>query len=372
MDLILENKTSRFHNFIFSETFPGNIPRHAALWIVRFLFFFFIVWFNEYYKMMDVKAKIIHISDLLFIHIGLEIFFCYSVIYFLIPKFFHKKKYLTFILLVACICIIDLCISFYVIYALFDLERFSDDKVFNIFWGDTLNFLTMGPSCICIFFIIVRTLKAHYFENERKRLILRENGLAEFQLLKSQIHPHFLFNTLNNIYYFILAKPEKAKELIKKLEEILQYMIKECGLPAVPLSSEINLINDYFELEKVRYEDLDVELKITGDCSNKMIAPLLMIPFIENSFKHGTSKMLRDPWIKLFIQADEEMLHFTLTNNKPPETSLSKKSGIGLSNVKKRLGLLYAEKHYLLVEPTVNTFTVNLQVPLGHRQKIIT
>ena len=295
MNFALEDKKGWLYDFIFSKKFPKNIQRHACLWLVRFLFFFFIVWFNEYYKLMSLQAKIIHISELLIIHLALEIFFCYTIIYFFIPKYFNAKKYVLFSLFIFCICIIDLGISFYVIYGLFDLARFSYDKVFNIFWGDALNFLTMGPSSVCIFFIIVKTLKAHYLENEKKKLILKENAMAEFQLLKSQIHPHFLFNTLNNIYYFILTKPEKAKRLIKKLEKILHYMITECELPAVPLSREINLINDYVELEKVRYEELEIEVKITGECSNKMIAPLLMIPFIENSFKHGTSKMLKTP-----------------------------------------------------------------------------
>jgi LytS/YehU family sensor histidine kinase len=131
------------------------------------------------------------------------------------------------------------------------------------------------------------------------------------------------------------------------------------------------MINDYFELEKVRYNDLDIELVLTGDYTNKMIAPLLMIPFIENSFKHGTSKMLRDPWIKLFIQADEEMLHFTLANNKPAGTRMDQKHGIGLSNVKKRLAILHPEKHYLTIEPTENTFTINMQIPLEQENKTV-
>jgi len=143
-------------------------------------------------------------------------------------------------------------------------------------------------------------------------------------------------------------------------------MITECELPEVPLTDEINLINHYVELEKVRYEELEIEVKITGECNDKMIAPLLMIPFIENSFKHGTSKILKGPWIKLFIQADEEMLHFTLTNNKPAE-SIENKKGIGLINVQKRLELLYTNEHYLLIEPTLHTFTVNMQVPLTRK-----
>ncbi len=89
-----------------------------------------------------------------------------------------------------------------------------------------------------------------------------------------------------------------------------------------------------------------------------------MIPFVENSFKHGTSKMLKDPWIKLFIQADEDILHFTLTNSKPANEIVNVKGGIGLNNVKKRLELLYPSHHLLAIESSVNTFTVNMQIPL--------
>jgi LytS/YehU family sensor histidine kinase len=232
-------------------------------------------------------------------------------------------------------------------------------------WVGIASYISRGVP-IPLVFIMIKMLKTWYLKEKEKDTLIKENANAELQLLKAQVHPHFLFNTLNNIYFFILTNTKKAQGLVKKLEKILQYMITECDQPVVPLSREIDLINDYFELEKVRYYDLDIELKITGDCTNKMIAPLLMIPFIENSFKHGTSKMLREPWIKLFIQADDEILHFSLTNNKPNETIVNKKNGIGLSNVKKRLELLYAKEHYLLIEPTINTFTVNMQIPLTH------
>jgi LytS/YehU family sensor histidine kinase len=222
-----------------------------------------------------------------------------------------------------------------------------------------------NPPLICGLLLSLKKIKDWYRKQNENKILARENANAELQLLKAQIHPHFLFNTLNNIYFFILSEPAKAEDLVAKLENLLYYMINECNATAVPLEKEINLINNYFELEKVRYGDrLDVEMTITGDYDNKMIAPLLMIPFIENSFKHGTSKMLRDPWIKLFVQADEEVLHFTLANNKPAEISKDKKHGIGLSNVKKRLAILHPGNHYLTVEPTENTFTVNMRIPL--------
>jgi LytS/YehU family sensor histidine kinase len=107
-----------------------------------------------------------------------------------------------------------------------------------------------------------------------------------------------------------------------------------------------------------------MQLEIAGDCNGKVITPLLMIPFVENSFTHGTSKILREPWIKLFIQVDDDMVHFSLTNSKPAEEEVHHKGGIGLFNVKKRLELLYPAEHLLVIESTKNTFTVNMQIPI--------
>lgn len=286
---------------------------------------------------------------------------CYFVIYWLIPAFLYKKKYFLFFTGFIISAIAALYCVAVVTYNRFD---------FLSVWMGIISYVSRGFPVICLVFII-KMLKTWYIKEQEKDTLLKENLNAELQLLKVQVHPHFLFNTLNNIYFFILSNPLKAKFLVKKLEKILQYMITECEEPLVSLSNEIALINDYLELEKVRYENLDIEIRITGDCTNKMIVPLLMIPFIENSFKHGTSKMLKDPWIKLFIQADEEVLHFILANNKPAEILPDKKHGIGLSNVKKRLAILHPKKHYLTIEPTENTFTINMQIPLEQENKTL-
>lgn len=368
MEQSLKIKHARLYNFIFSESYPQRWYRHIALWTFRLLFFFFVVWFNEYFKLMTFKTRISHTLIFSAIIISLELFFVYTTIYFLIPKYFYAKRYFLFSLFVLLLSVTGLSISFYCIYAFFDVQRFSNEKIFNILWGDVLNFLTMGPPVVCIFFLIVKMLKAHYLENEKKKIILAENADAELQLLKAQIHPHFLFNTLNNIYFFIFSNPQKAKSLINKLEQLLYYIIHECNQPSVLLSAEINMIQDYLALEKVRYGPrLDMHVEISGDLDNKIIAPLLMIPFVENSFKHGTSNMLRNPWIRFIVQADEDMLHFTIANGKPADELEKSNGGIGLNNVRKRLELLYPSNHFLLIEETDNTFTVNMQIPLEQR-----
>ena len=149
------------------------------------------------------------------------------------------------------------------------------------------------------------------------------------------------------------------------LEDMLHYMIEECEEPLVSLDKEIAILRDYFELERIRYgNSIDMQFEIAGDYDGKVISPLLMIPFVENSFKHGTSKILREPWIRLFVQADDDVVHFSLTNSKPAEEAAKGKKGIGLGNVRKRLELLYPAKHLLVIESTTNTFTVNMQIPI--------
>jgi LytS/YehU family sensor histidine kinase len=195
---------------------------------------------------------------------------------------------------------------------------------------------------------------------------MSENAKAELELLKSRIHPHFLFNTLNNIYSFILNKSPQASAHLIKLSDMLRYMVTECHQPMVPLEKEITMIQNYFGLEQTRYGNhLDVQVDIKGESREMFIAPLLLIPFVENSFKHGTSKMLNRPWIKLSIDIQHEQLQLSLINSKPVRNQEDlAKGGIGLTNVKKRLRILYPGEHQLKLESASDYFGVYLQVPL--------
>ena len=197
-------------------------------------------------------------------------------------------------------------------------------------------------------------------------ILVRENIQSELQLLKAQIHPHFLFNTLNNIYSFTLTGSPQAAGLVDKLSGMIDYITIEGERSLVTLEKEIQLINDYIGLEKVRYGDrLDMQVEINGNYEDRLIAPLLMIPFVENCFKHGASVMRGQQWIRLSIHIKEDQLDFNLSNSKPPQTiDGNNKKGIGLTNVQKRLELLYPGKHFIKIESTSNTYMVRLQVSL--------
>jgi LytS/YehU family sensor histidine kinase len=293
--------------------------------------------------------------------------FCYIVVYFFVPRFTKKEKFSQFIT--------TLLFSFFLLYlATFVWFRYVRvdpamnslplSAFFYYSFYTNINFTGTVPTC-CLM-LAIKYYKNWYIKQQRSEQLSRENIQAELQLLKAQVHPHFLFNTLNNIYSFVLNKDNRAAELVDKLAGMIDYMRTEGENSLVPLEKEIRLIKDYVGLEKVRYGDrLDLQVDISAEDQHKLIAPLLMIPFVENSFKHGTSQMLRRPWVKLEITCVANQLFFNLSNSKPSVMPSNKSiKGIGLNNVKKRLQLLYPGKHQLNIYSTDDSFRVNMQILL--------
>jgi hypothetical protein len=295
----------------------------------------------------------------------LEIIFTYPVVYYFIPAFFNKGRYSIFTLAVLSLASLTYCIfCFYVL----SLNSLPDDQKLVAWWHYSMFFISESVLAGCAIFLTLKMLKDYYKKMEEKATLAKENADAELQLLKAQVHPHFLFNTINNIYAFILTKPVVAEELVSKLSDTLRYMIIDCDSALVPLEKELSMLQDYITLEKVRYgERLTTTINITGGSpKNKMITPLVMIPFAENAFKHGTSRMLENPWIELYIHIDEKMMNFRLINGKPASGKKfsNGKSGIGINNITKRLELLYPNGHQLQINNQVDRFSVLLNVPI--------
>ncbi|MDO9374874.1 MAG: sensor histidine kinase [Ferruginibacter sp.] len=234
-----------------------------------------------------------------------------------------------------------------------------------VYWFTLISFFTRLPMILCIV-IAIKTLKNFYIKSQENRQLTRENANAELQLLKAQIHPHFLFNTLNNIYSFALNKSTEASDLVEKLSDTIHYMITDCNTAFVPLEKEIKMLQDYIDLERVRYGSrLEMGLDIQRDHTGKLIAPLLMIPFVENCFKHGSSMATGQQWINLSIDVQNNVMDFKIANSKPVQAAYpNEKHGIGLQNVKKRLALLYPGKHQLNISCTDNVYSVQMQIQL--------
>jgi len=365
------------HDFIFSNNRRYGISRHICFWLGWFVFAG-IVQINfgpdQQFGLVDtIRFQ----SVRSFTRMPSIILFCYLIVYFLIPRFIGKEKktkQLPVLLFLSLILLyLTTLITLFVGHEIFHLNPFIKKwpawtYLFNSFYSN-INFTGAVPTCCLI--LAIKYYKNWSIKQRRSQQLSRENIQAELQLLKAQIHPHFLFNTLNNIYSFVLTADRRAAELVDKLAGMIDYMRTEGENALVPLEKEISLIKDYTGLEKVRYGDrLDLRVDVKGDYQHKMVAPLLMIPFVENCFKHGASIMRGNQWIHLTIDITASELDFRLCNSKPHNPPVQRnKKNIGLMNVKKRLLLLYPGKHFLEINSTDNIYDVHLRLTL--QQEII-
>ncbi len=220
----------------------------------------------------------------------------------------------------------------------------------------TLNYaiITMlGELYVVAFATAIKVTNDWLRENSKLHDLEKRQLTTELKFLRSQVSPHFFFNTLNNIYSLTLEKSNKAPEVILKLSELMRYLLYATRKRKQDLKSEIDCIQNYIDLERIRFNDsLQIDVGISGDLENKMIAPMLLVPLIENCFKHGASKNIGNMRIVLDIDVDQDFLYFKVSNtipaNKENNKVATRSGGIGLSNVKKRLELGYGPEEYNL------------------------
>jgi len=195
---------------------------------------------------------------------------------------------------------------------------------------------------------------------------------AQIRILMAQIHPHFLFNTLNNIYSQAQEESPRSAKMLMELGSILRYVLDEGAKEEVPLENELQMIKDYIHLEMIRYDEkLDIHVSFPEIRDDVYIAPLLLLPFIENCFKHGTSKIIEHPWINLSIELDELSLKMKLMNGKKRKDGEAPgRQGKGIENVSSRLNLLYKDKHQLEIKEDDEVFIVNLRIDLDRKDPI--
>jgi len=298
----------------------------------------------------------------------------YFVVYFLVPKYLLKKLYKSFILYTIYTLILSIyAIILSVLFALVYLADLNPENASPI--TKTLPFIILGVFFV-VLIVVTLSLILHNYKSIVKNEDLKNKILQtqlqlkeqELKLLKMQIHPHFLFNSLNTIYGFALKKGDEAPEMILKLSNLLDYILYQIEKPTVFLENEINHLEDYITLEKLRFNDtLQVNLIKESAVENINIAPMMLIPFVENSFKHGAiiDGVLV---VKILIKNLNDTLYFEVENSiidKP-----NNEAGIGIENIKKRLVMLYPNAHTLIIENNNDTFKVGLTIELNKLKSI--
>lgn len=219
----------------------------------------------------------------------------------------------------------------------------------------------------CIYPILIKITENWIIDQKLKAELINQKQSSELALLKFQLSPHFLFNTLNNIYSLVYQKSDNAPEAVMKLSEIMRYMLYDTSTDKVPLDKEITYLRSFNELQQLRIKNENfVQMEVEGTTSNIFITPMLLIPFVENAFKHGDKKV-ESPGIRIHIKVENKTVYFTSKNFLAKDSVRQKDDvgGIGLQNVKRRLDLLYPDKYTLLIEEEDNLYNVKLTLDLN-------
>ena len=369
-------------HFIFSEKRSDRIKRHLLFWIALSVYFALLQAANP-----TLKPTSSYISNLpaaftrSFVMQIPQAFSAYTILYLVLPWYFKKRQLLAVVLLL---------IVTWVVCAFLNIQ--VSEKLLPAFSGwilpDNLyRYLDVAPKpplFIALFAVtkgvlfgagflfMLRYVKQWYMKEQRNMQLQKENTESQLKLLTAQVHPHFLFNTLNNIYSQTQTDSPKGSKMIMELSDMLRYILAEGGKALVPLNKELAMIQDYINLEKIRYGNkLDLHLSIPNDTSNLQISPLLLLPFVENCFKHGASRFLNSPWINLKIEINGRLLTMKLMNGKESQQqNLQQKSGTGINNVRQRLQLLYPGTHMLQINDEADVFVVNLSIELSEEKPV--
>ncbi|UCG27155.1 MAG: histidine kinase [Bacteroidales bacterium] len=343
--------------------FRKRLFRHGLFWTGNLIFFVVIYFLTE-----SGKGLFLYSVKIAFIFLLLAILF-YIHQRTLVPRYYRKKRYwlytgylLSGILLFT---VLKYIFKFYVFHEVAD-ETFIAENLGSVFAATF--YIVIGS--IISGFLRYNREKIHYQEMAMKLKESEKQKLeAELVALKAQVNPHFMFNTLNNIYSLSLDKSEKAPAMILKLSDLMSYTLYDCKEEKVDISEEIRFVENYFELEKVRLDDnVKIDLEVSGNIPNIKIAPLLFIPFIENAFKHGINTEPRDPFIRvLFDFGKKDHFIFRIENRKikGAENGNRNPEGIGITNSRKRLNLLYPGKHRLDITNNQDIFMVELEIELS-------
>jgi two-component system, LytTR family, sensor kinase len=334
--------------------FKNRIFQHVIFWLAH------LVFYGTLYGSFEDKYRQTFTEEL--IYLPGKLVFTYFTLYFLLPRFLLTGRYGIFILgFLASSLVVGLWqryIAYTVHYPMY-YQQGLGDPFFHV--GKIIKMI-VGVYPITFAAVMLKLLK-YWYTNQKAQLVLKEEKLqAELKFLKTQIHPHFLFNTLNNLYALTLKKSERAPDMVLKLSELIDYMLYECSGDAVSLEKEIKFIQNYIDIEKMRYgEKLDVDLQVIGDIHDRAIAPLIILPFVENCFKHGASESLIQSWVKIRIEVHPDTIIVKVENSKA-ENGQGRKEGIGIQNVTRRLDLLFPGRYTLKVVNEAATFLVILTV----------
>ena len=333
----------------------GKIILHSLFWILFFIYLFAEL-LSSSGKNCDIYCHLLDNT----VYLLCTMTGVYINAYFFIPKFLYRRKFILYIICFITVAVFTGSIKLYVYNFILD----AGDIITSGLWQTLLYWL-----CRDIFEIAaissIKIASDWIITANKLRQKEKQELQAEFRFLKAQVNPHFIFNTLNNIYFLINKNSAQAGEAIISLSNILRYRIYEPGETGSTIENELQCITDLIELEKLRLDPTTkIEFTIEEKFANHQIEPLLFIPFVENSFKHFKENK-SGKWLKINFKLDKDQIEFSCINsNTPTKKSNMTDHGIGIKNITSRLKLIYPNKHNLVIKDTDQTYEVYLTIKI--------
>lgn len=361
----------QWHEFIFSEQRNHKLLRHFVFWTLWWLYFLFCFFLFQQ-PIRNSRLKYLtpgdHLPPKTFLLILLFALACYPLIYFILPKIIKGKwmQGTAYFILLCTLLYIASDFLYWEIFSFIDFSFGSSKANYSVtrFWP-AINLGLMNFAKVAAAATIIKYLKYWWLKQKEGQRLEKEKVNTELQLLKAQVHPDFLFKTLNNIYNHALSSSPRTSGMLLKLSDLLSYMLYECNRSTVALEKEIEMMKEYMQLEKIRYNDEpEMQVSIKGELNDKRIVPFLLLPFIENSFNY-CKQMTEQFWINMDIRMEGDNFSMKLTNGIAesfPDQSLLNTNG--LANVQKRLSLLYPGIHELKMTTEQEMFIVLLNIRL--------
>ena len=342
-----------WHDFIFSYKPADRIRRHLVFWLLWWIYFA-----ATYYYYVQVGLQKIAFGELstililkTFLLLVVHIVSCYIFIYFLLPRYLLKAKYLSLsagIILLAAFLLVTGYFIHSVVFPYIDaVYNYNAAESNSTPWWTSINSVLLTAPKIIAAATAIKLVKRWYIKQKEKEKVEKEKLITDLKLLKAQVRPGFLFSSLDHIYNYTKNKSPQAQELLLKFSDLLSYLLYECDDPGVLLGKELAMMKEYMFIEKIRFgKTLEMEIVVKGNAGNKKIAPLLLLPFIENSFRQCNSHA-EQSWINLELSIEDYMLTMKLMNGVDIEKTEQKVFSDEIINVQKRLQLLYPGNHEL-------------------------
>ncbi len=335
----------RIYDFFYNNKF----------WLFRHALFWSFIYIDELLSFIGIVEPVP--LDQFMVGFFLDAVMVYFNLYYLIPKFFNEKKISSYILFTGLSLIINIILVVGIFYHVDEYEEL--ELVYDLIFALAFTSGLLGLA------IAAKISKINFTKQKELRELEYVKHEAEVNNLKKQINPHFLFNVLNNMYVQSKESPTEVPETILKLSDLMRYQTYDASKNEVALSKEIEFINQYIDFEKMRREHLQVSIDSHGSMNNISIPPLLFLSFIENACKHSSGTTSNKDWIHIKWSKENDKLIFDCSNSIGSRSGFindDEYSGFGLDNVKKRLELLFPNKHTLNIKEENDTFSVHLEL----------